>query len=362
VTEQAEAAYRALAAALGDEQASLRHVVAETIFLRDARRDLPLVLETRARVLGAIGQAAGAPLPGAIQQAPLGGQAALEIAASAVVARDRAAWSVRDVRHTPSCACAGCARSGGRLVRLSGETSLHTANVYGVGRDAYEQAWDMFRAAERLLETCGLGFRDVVRTWIHLRDIDRDYDALNAARREFFAARGIDQRPASTGVQGVPFPDEHLCTIRLQALKSPRATDVTGMSTPLLNEAWSYGADFARGLRVAEANKTSLHVSGTASIDQAGLTAHVGDFEAQAERMLDNIESLLAGQGARFTDLISGIAYLRHPSDALALRALFERRGFVGFPCALVQAPLCRPELLCETEVVALLPPAAPEA
>jgi enamine deaminase RidA (YjgF/YER057c/UK114 family) len=269
---------------------------------------------------------------------------------------------VRDVRHAPACACAGCALSGARSVRLCGETSLHTANVYGVGRDAYEQAWDMFRAAERLLDGCGLGFRDVVRTWIHLRDIDRDYDAMNAARREFFAERGIEQRPASTGVQGVPFPDEHLCSFRLHAVASSRAADVTAMSTPLLNEAWSYGADFARGLRVAEANKISLHVSGTASIDEAGRTAHAGDFEAQAERMLDNIASLLAGQGASFADLISGVAYLRRPVDAPVLRAVFERRGFEGFPCALVQAPLCRPELLCETEVVAMLPPAGSEA
>ena len=44
--------------------------------------------------------------------------------------------------------------------------------------------------------------------------------------------------------------------------------------------------------------------------------------------------------------------------DAATLRTLYRQRGFDGFPCALVQAPLCRPDLLCETEVVALLPPA----
>ena len=156
----------------------------------------------------------------------------------------------------------------------------------------------MFCAAERLLDQCGMGFRDVVRTWIHLRDIDRDYDALNKARREFFRHRGIEQRPASTGVQGMPFPDAHDFSMSLQAVQSPRPLDVTRMSTPSLNEAWSYGADFSRGLRLAEANKVTLYVSGTASIDEAGRTVHVGDFEAQAERMLDNIESLLARQGA----------------------------------------------------------------
>ena len=37
------------------------------------------------------------------------------------------------------------------------------------------------------------------------------------------------------------------------------------------------------------------------------------------------------------------------------LRAIFHEHGFEGFPCTLVEAPICRPELLCETEAVAVL-------
>ena len=128
------------------------------------------------------------------------------------------------------------------------------------------------------------------------------------------------------------------------------------MSAPSLNEAWSYGADFSRGLRLTDANKVTLHVSGTASIDEAGRAVHAGSFAAQAERMLHNIASLLAGQGATFANLISGVAYVKHATDARALRSIFRRRGFDGFPWALVEAPLCRPELLCEAEAVAVLP------
>ena len=130
------------------------------------------------------------------------------------------------------------------------------------------------------------------------------------------------------------------------------------MSTPFLNEAWSYGVDFSRGLRLAEANKVTLYISGTASIDEAGRTIHVGNFAAQVDRMLDNIASLLAQQGATFDNLVSGVMYLRNPSDAPVLRALSHQRGFDGFPCALVEATLCRPDLLCEAEAVAMLRPA----
>jgi len=353
---QAEAAYRALAKLLAAHQASFRDLTSETLFLRDIRHELPLVLDIRTRVLSDLGQSACAPLPSFIQQAPVGQGANFELSAWAVVPRHRDAWSVRDVRAVPSCACEGCARSGARLVRLGDQVSLHTTNVYGAGGDAFEQAWDMFCEAERLLQQCGMGFRDVARAWIHLRDIDRDYDALNKARREFFRDRGIAQRPASTGVQGIPFPDAHDFSMSLQAVQSPRALDVTRMSTPTLNEAWDYGADFSRGLRLTEANKVTLYVSGTASIDEAGQTVHVGNFEAQVDRMLDNIASLLSQQGASFENLVSGVTYLKNPGDAPVLRSMYRERGFDNFPCALVEAALCRPELLCESEAVAMLP------
>lgn len=356
---QAKAAYRALADALAASGASCQDVAVESLFVRDIARELPLVLDGRSRVLADRRQTDCAPLPGFIQQPPVDGAAAFELLASAVVPHDRDAWSVRDVAPAPSCPCAGCTRSGARLIQLGDQVSLHTANLYGAGADTYAQAWAMFRAAERLLARCDMGFRDVVRTWIQLRDIDRDYDALNAARREFFQHSGVELRPASTGVQGTPFPPGHECALSLHAVKSPRPLVVSGMSTPALNEAWSYGADFSRGLRVAEANRITLHVSGTASIDEAGRTVHAGDFTAQAERMLDNIESLLARREATFASLVSGVTYLKRPADAPVLRALYRRRGFAGFPCAVVEAGLCRPELLCETEAVALLPPAA---
>jgi enamine deaminase RidA (YjgF/YER057c/UK114 family) len=142
----------------------------------------------------------------------------------------------------------------------------------------------------------------------------------------------------------------------LFAVKSRQPLDVARMSTPMLNEAWTYGADFSRGLRLDDGNSTSLIVSGTASIDENGRSVHAGDLAAQVTRMLLNIETLLYEQGAGLGDLASAITYVKHASDAPALRRLYEERGFGAFPLAIVEAPLCRPELLCETEAVAVLP------
>ena len=62
----------------------------------------------------------------------------------------------------------------------------------------------MFGVAEDLLRQAGMEFRDVVRTWIHLREMERDYADLNRARRAFFEARGIDpaRRPAPASAVG----------------------------------------------------------------------------------------------------------------------------------------------------------------
>src|SRR5262249_21206145 len=151
--------------------------------------------------------------------------------------------------------------------------------------------------------------------------------------------RGIGRMPASTCVQGIPFPVAHDFSLSLCAVTSPRTLDIAPMHTPYLNEAWTYGADFSRGLRIAEANRVTLYVSGTASIDEAGRTVHVGQLEAQVDRMLHNIASLLGQQEASFENLASAITYLKHPSDAPVLRAMLRERGFEGFPCALVEAP-----------------------
>jgi enamine deaminase RidA (YjgF/YER057c/UK114 family) len=358
---QADAIYRAILDVLAAEGAGFEAVASETVFLRDLQQNIEPVRAARRRVLAGTGGANHRPATTEIEQPPLDERARLEVSVQAVLpggSRPR----IERVESVPACPCAECRRDGGLAIHLAGEVRFHAAGLCGHGGGAYEQTLAMFERAEDLLARTGMTFRDVVRTWIYLRDIDRDYQDLNRARRAFFEARGIDPAPASTGIGGGPVSPSHDLCLGVYAVKGARPPARGVMTSPTLNEAMDYGADFVRGMRMAEANKVALHVSGTASIDEHGNTAHPGDFEAQAERMLVNIAALLERQGATYDDVVSATTYLKHPSDATRLRAKLCEAGFAGFPHALVAAPICRPDLLCKTEALAVLPPAATAA
>ena len=357
--QQAEAVYRAILGVLEAEGGSFASVVCETLFLRNLRQDLERIRAARGRVLAACEARSHRPATTEIEQPPLKEGSSLEVSIQAVLP-NRPPLRVDTFEARPTCGCAECARTRGLGVHVGEEIRFYAGGLYGRGEDAYEQTLAMFGVAEKLLQQAGMEFGDVVRTWIYLREMDRDYGDLNRARRAFFKARGIDPAPASTGIGAGPVPAEHDLCLGVYAVKAERLPVRTLMTTPTLNEAALYGSDFCRGMRIVETNKVALHVSGTASIDEAGRTAHLGDFEAQVDRMLVNVAALLEGQGATFGDVVSAITYLKHPADAPRLRKKLHEAGFEGFPNVLVAAPVCRPELLCETEALAVLPRTAP--
>ena len=262
-------------------------------------------------------------------------------------------------KATTACGCAECARMQGLRVRVGKDSRLYAGGFYGSGDGAYKQTHAMFEVAEDLLRQAGMAFRDVARTWIYLKEMERDYSGFNRARREFFKAHRIDPIPASTGIGAGLYPLQHDLRLDLYAVRALDAPARTVMTTPTLNEAPEYGSDFSRGMRVEESNRVSLHVSGTASIDETGSTAHVGDFDAQVDRMLVNVAALLEHQDAGFDDIVSAVTYLKRPDDAHRLRQKLREAGYHGFPNVMVVAPVCRPELLCETEALALLPKTA---
>jgi 2-iminobutanoate/2-iminopropanoate deaminase len=130
----------------------------------------------------------------------------------------------------------------------------------------------------------------------------------------------------------------------------------------VLNEAYAYAkpSSFSRGMRIDLGGITILLISGTASIDENGVSVHIGDFRAQMKRTLDNITGLLESEGCTWHDIVRTSCYLRdidRDYDAFneERTAFFEQQGLDPLPASTgIQAHLCRPELLIEIEAIAM--------
>lgn len=127
-----------------------------------------------------------------------------------------------------------------------------------------------------------------------------------------------------------------------------------------LNEAYDYGSAFSRGMRIDLNGLSILLISGTASIDDAGVTVHVGDLRAQLRRTFDNITKLLAAEGATWHDIVRTTCYLRDiERDYQAFNeertAFYKEQQLDPLPASTgIQAILCRPDLLIEIEAIAM--------
>jgi enamine deaminase RidA (YjgF/YER057c/UK114 family) len=130
----------------------------------------------------------------------------------------------------------------------------------------------------------------------------------------------------------------------------------------VLNEAFCYEkpSSFARGMRIDIGNVVILLISGTASIDEAGNTVHVGDFRAQCRRTYQNITGLLESEGATWHDIVRTSCYLRDIDRDYAefneeRTKFFAELGLDPLPASTgIEAKLCRPDLLVEMEAIAM--------
>jgi enamine deaminase RidA (YjgF/YER057c/UK114 family) len=225
--------------------------------------------------------------------------------------------------------------------------------------DFEAQAARLFARAGSMLMREGIPFRQVARTWLFLAAIDRDYAALNRARRAFFEASDVRPAPASTGIGGQPAAAGRLVALDLIAFDGLQGDAMRPLSAATMNEAPSYGSDFSRGFEVRLADRRLVFVSGTASIDRRGEVLHPGDIEMQADRMLQNVERLLHAAGAGFESLAHAVTYVKRAGDAPAVAAACARAGLPGeVPHVICVADVCRAEWLCEMEAYAALPAA----
>ena len=353
---QSQAAYDGLAGLLDQLGAELSNVVIEKAFFRNLAADFDDFQQVRQaayRIHGITGSLL--PATTYIGQPPCRPGRDVELQVYAIVPA------------TPDSVRVDSIASGREHVSIKSFTigqarHFYVSNITGSGDDGKPletfrlQSDAIFKTATEIVNTQGIAFNDVLRTWIYLDDIDRDYDELNASRNLFFKSQGVKRLPASTGIGGGSYPKGCQCVVDVYALLNPEIAKTEVMQTPTLNEAPEYGSSFSRGMKMALPEETYLFISGTASVDEHGATVHVGDHRAQIQRMLLNVEELLQAQNATFADLAQVVTYLKSADYQDVFRQLCAERGVKDVPHTIVEADVCRGDLLCEMEAIAILP------
>ena len=218
-----------------------------------------------------------------------------------------------------------------------------------------EQTTMLLEEINTTLAQVEMNFTNIVRTWFYNDDILSWYPRFNQARSAFFANNNIDKQscPASTGVGGAN-PHGAALTAGVLAMK-PKLDNVRAFTvpSPLQDAASDYGSDFSRAMMLQAPKEKRLYVSGTASIDRAGLTVYQGDAYRQIEQTMAVVEALFRKQNFTFSDVTMTVAYLSRHQDA-QLFYDYCQEYLSELPVIATLNTVCRDDLLFEIELDAI--------
>jgi len=219
-----------------------------------------------------------------------------------------------------------------------------------------EQARATFDKMCRGLQSVGMAFSQVVRTWLYLDRLLEWYGPFNKVRTEFFNEYGVFDGlvPASTGI-GMRNPAGAAVISDLFAVK-PKTNQVTirEVVSPLQCPAIDYKSSFSRAVEILYPDYKRVLISGTAGINPDGTTAHLGDTAAQIDLTMQVIEEILKSCDMTWDDTTRAIAYFKDMRDLPLYYAYCKVHNLPRFPLALSHADICRDDLLFEIELDAL--------
>lgn len=224
---------------------------------------------------------------------------------------------------------------------------------------SYDQTAEEFSHAEKIMEKySGTLENNLQRTWIYCRDIDNNYAGLVKARRELFTQRNMTADThyiASTGIEGQSYPHNRLVRMDSFALFGHSREQIAYLhALENLSPTHVYGVTFERATRIIYGDRSHYYISGTASIDKNGNVMYLCDVEKQTERLLDNVEALLAEGGGSLTDLRQAVIYLRDPADRSAVEKVMNKRLPADTARVMVRGSICRPTWLVEMDAIAV--------
>ena len=233
------------------------------------------------------------------------------------------------------------------------------------GGDGPEQSVAAFEEGERLLSQAGMDMHAVARTWLFMDDILSWYGRFNQVRNRLFIDRGLLKRgnaaddsdvPASTGIGVAPLSSNKSTRVALEmfAVKGPDKCVHRFQAAGKQRAAFEYGSAFARASDAPTPAGRTVFISGTAAIDEAGNTCHVGDIPKQIDMTLVNMLAVLRDTHCQSKNVVQAMAYCKTPEVAREFKKNFE--GRLNWPWVTVIGDVCRDDLLFEGEVTVCEP------
>ena len=274
-------------------------------------------------------------------------------------------WNIADEEGNP--VGRGWTLGGTRFITLH---SVHGLSGHdGPAPSRREQAERMFDQAAALLKGQGAEYRDVARTWIYNPEILEWYGPFNEVRNARYGEFGLmpDENgsacakplalPASTGIQaGNPFGAACLMDVFAVSGDPEVRPEVVQMTNRRQKDAFRYGSAFSRAAAIRGSDATRIEISGTAAIDEEGTSLYHGDARKQVLRTLENVEVLIAQEGASLLDICGATIFVKCPGDVEICRNTLAERGLGEFPGVWVLADVCRDDLLFEIDGMASVP------
>ena len=320
------------------------------------------IINTRLEILGQLTNGTNIPYT-YIQGQPIWGEglAGIHIRAIKLNSNNDNIWTIF---HNNIACGRGWIKNNTRYIFLQ---NLHS-NDDLKNQSREEQADIMFELASELLKNEGVTYKNVVRTWIYLSNILGWYDEFNLVRnRKYKSFQLIPDKysknsintmylPASTGIQG----ENNLGTAAIMDLyavepEKNSQIEIESTSGAIQNAAFHYGSAFSRAISINEPDNIQILVSGTASIDEKGISVFENNAKAQINQTFKVISALIKEKGASLEDIYDSTIYLKRSDDISHFYKIKEEYGLDKIPAICVLADICRDELLFEVDAVAVL-------
>jgi len=240
-------------------------------------------------------------------------------------------------------------------------------------RDA--QAAALWRALKTHIENAGFTIGDLMRTWFYNDRILDWYAGFNRVRNTFFTENNIFGTlvPASTGIGAsnaagaaltadalVIAPKNSAAPAAPTASAAPAPLRIAAVTSPLQCPAYDYKSAFSRAVECLEPASDGdgclrhLTISGTASIEPGGLTAHVGDLDAQIDLTLRVVAAILESRNMSWSDTARAILYFPKIEWMPRWHARRAALGLPELPAIFAHTDICRDDLLFEIELDAV--------